>query len=395
MLLNNLTLINESNPVTISITDEKITAIERQKETLPAENFALDFTDAFAFPGLINSHDHLDFNCFSPLGRSSYNNYTEWGNHIHAAHKTEIDAVLKIPQRLRADWGMYKNLLAGVTSVVNHGAPLKIEHPLINIYQETQNLHSVQFEKNWRWQLNNPLLKNKACVIHAGEGTDTLAVNEIDELLRWNLLNKKITAVHAVAMNSSQAKKINGIVWCPESNKLLLNKHAAINLLKEHTAIVFGTDSTLTGHWNIWHHLRLARATKMLTDEELFHAITKKAAALWGMNNGELKPGTDADIVIAKKNNACSSWDSFYCLDPSAILMVIHKGKIRLFDQIIASQVRIQLPNLPQFSKIVIQDTIKFVQGDLPALINDIRNYNSSIHLPVAVCELHKNTINA
>src|ERR1700712_534116 len=119
MLLNNLTLINESRPVNISIADEKITEIDRQKKTTSAETAAFDFTDAFAFAGLINSHDHLDFNCFSPLGRNSYNNYTEWGNHIHAAYKTEIDAVLKIPQQLRINWGMYKNLLAGVTTVVN------------------------------------------------------------------------------------------------------------------------------------------------------------------------------------------------------------------------------------------------------------------------------------
>ena len=32
---------------------------------------------------------------------------------------------------------MYKNLLAGVTTVVNHGTRLKIENPVINIYQET------------------------------------------------------------------------------------------------------------------------------------------------------------------------------------------------------------------------------------------------------------------
>src|SRR5437868_3648299 len=80
-----------------------------------------------AFPGLINSHDHLDFNLFPPLGNRKYNNYVEWGEDIHAQNKQEIAAVLKIPQSLRTQWGVYKNLLNGITTVVNHGQQLQVD----------------------------------------------------------------------------------------------------------------------------------------------------------------------------------------------------------------------------------------------------------------------------
>ena len=57
--------------------------------------------------------------------------------------------------------------------------------------------------------------------------------------LRFNLLKRKLVGVHGVAMNPRQAKKFKGLVWCPEANRVLLNKHARIADLKTHTTLVF------------------------------------------------------------------------------------------------------------------------------------------------------------
>ena len=254
MQLNNLTPINENRPVDIAVDGEKIMTISPGSHSFQKDPFQIHFTSATVFPGLINSHDHLDFNCFSILGQRKFLNYAEWGLYIHKYFKEDIDAILKIPQNLRAEWGMYKNLLTGITTVVNHGIQLKLENPKINIYQKSQNLHSVQFEKGWIWKLNNPLLKNKDCVIHIGEGSDKQSSREIDRLIKFNIFKRKLIGVHGVAMNTSQAGKFKGLIWCPESNRVLLNRQAPIADLKNHIPLVFGTDSTLSGNWNIWHH---------------------------------------------------------------------------------------------------------------------------------------------
>ena len=60
-----------------------------------SDPFQIHFTSATVFPGLINSHDHLDFNCFSILGQRKFTNYSEWGTHIHQIYKEQIDAILK------------------------------------------------------------------------------------------------------------------------------------------------------------------------------------------------------------------------------------------------------------------------------------------------------------
>ena len=382
MLLNNVWHTGNTEPVDITVHNQKITSITKAGEGIVGEDVKIPFTNAIAFPGLINSHEHLDFNCFPVLNKRTYNNYTEWGKHIHSAYKDDINRVLKIPQELRAEWGIYKNLLAGVTTVVNHGAVLPIKNPLINIVQDTASLHSVQFQKKWKWKLNTLFQKNRLYVIHTGEGVDEQSAAEIDELLRWNLFNRKLVGVHAVAMNSAQAKKFAGIVWCPESNHVLLNRHADIAQLKRNTQLVFGTDSTLTGHWNIWQHLRLARGLQQVSDTELFSMVTNAPAKLWGMNNGELLTGKDADIVIAGTQNTRASLDDLFATNPEDILLVLHKGHIRLFDASLYAAVSNHQTDLTPFKPVMINDSVKYVEGDLPALAGAIRAYHPAISFP-------------
>src|ERR1700690_697652 len=123
MILNNLFSITREQLVDIIITEGKINSVSKHEDSL-VDNLGsqtIKFHDAIIFPGLINSHDHLDFNLFPQLGNRIYNNYIEWGEDIHLQNKKAIDSILKIPQELRIQWGIYKNLLNGITTVVNHG----------------------------------------------------------------------------------------------------------------------------------------------------------------------------------------------------------------------------------------------------------------------------------
>ncbi|TSJ43195.1 hypothetical protein FO440_03110 [Mucilaginibacter corticis] len=368
MILNNVTTINSNGPVNIQLKNGQIIPADKHA----VSELQLNFTDAIAFPGLVNWHDHLDFNLFPQLGDRVYNNYTEWGSYIHANYKDEIAAVLKVPLDLRVNWGIFKNLLCGVTTVVNHGEQLDIVNAPINV-EQCHSIHSVQFEKLWKIKLNNPFKRKVPAVIHVGEGSDKSSKNEIDQLLNWNLINKKLIGIHGVAMSPSQAKKFEALVWCPESNYFLLNKTAPANHLKKYTTILFGTDSTLTGDWNIWDHIRLARKTNMLTDAELYDSLHSGSTAGKKTNNGT--------IVVAKKEEGQSAFDSFYGTDPAAILLVVHANEIRLFDDSMLGQLKHL--NLDRYSKISVNGAHKYVQGDLPGLIKQVKSYYPAANFPV------------
>jgi cytosine/adenosine deaminase-related metal-dependent hydrolase len=352
----------------------------------PTKNeLCLIFDNALAFPGLINSHEHLDFNLFPLLGNRIYHNYMEWGADIHERNKDIIQAVLKIPQQLRAEWGIYKNLFNGVTTVVNHGQRLAVQSDLIDIYQGCQSLHSLEGEKNWKYKLNLHRGSNMAA-IHIGEGTDKAAADEVDRLIKWNIFRRKIAAIHGVAMNARQASSFAALIWCPDSNYFLLGATAPVHQLKDNTTILFGTDSTLTSDWNLWEHLRLAREQNMVSDQELFDMLTLSPAAIWGFPHlGGIAEDLQADIVIAKPPADASGWDAFYTLNPENILLVLHKGKIVMFDDELYDQlVHTDVP-LPDFWKIYLDSSCKYVRGNLPSLVENIQKYYPSAPFPMTI----------
>jgi cytosine/adenosine deaminase-related metal-dependent hydrolase len=342
-----------------------------------------NFNNALVFPGLINSHDHLDFNLFPQLGNRIYKNYLEWGTDIHFQNKKIITEILNVPKKLRVQWGIYKNLLNGITTVFNHGKQLEIGHSLIDILQDKNSLHSVQLEKNWKWKLNNPFNKKQPYVIHTGEGTDEKSYEEINTLIKWNKLHNKLIGIHGVAMDATQATTFEALIWCPNSNFFLLNATAAIDKLKHATTIMFGTDSAVSASWNIWDQLRIAKQTGLLSNEELFASLTASPAKIRGLfNKGILKKNADADIVIAEKkgNNAM---ESFYELNPEAILMIIKNGNIILFDESMLPQFLSLKISITMFNRIHINGRFKYVKGEISNLIKQIRNSSKEAVLPV------------
>lgn len=352
---------------------QDIQAIEPEPPGVKVDR--IQFKDAVALPGFINSHDHLDFNLFPLLANRIYNNYTEWARDIQTTGKKEIEAVLQIPEDTRIEWGCYKNLLNGFTTVVNHGKKLKIGNSPVAINQSCTSLHSTAFEKFWKLKLNNPLDQNRLVAMHIGEGRDEMATREIDKVKRWNYLGKKIIAVHGIAMNKKQAGGFEALVWCPASNQKLIGETAEIEELEKAITIVFGTDSTLSAGWNAWMHFRLGLGQPGVNETGILEMLTSAPAELWNLKDkGILEKNAIADIVITEQKS------DLFQNNPENMLMVIQNGKIRLFDESLANQVK-----LPNFSKLSINNRVKFIEGDMPALINKIRSYYPSIDLPVSV----------
>lgn len=373
MILYNLKIVGQTGIRHIHISNGKIKAITDNKkcfENIPGEDH-IDVENALCFPGIINSHDHLDFNLFSQLGNKIYKNYTEWGKDIHEKNKEIINEVLKVPESLRIQWGICKNLLNGVTTVVNHGKKIQVKNDLITILQP-HSLHSVAFEKKWKWKLNG-LFAGRTIVIHLGEGTDADAEKEIDEVIKWNFLKRKVIAAHGVAMSEEQAQHFKALIWCPASNYFLLGKTAPIHELRKKIKIVFGTDSTLTASWNIWEHFRLAKEKNEISDEELIKTFSANAAEAWNLSaKGKIQEGFDADIVIAR-----SGKENFFEIEPQDILSVIHGGRINLVDAVLKDKFSEEIEDA-----IEIAGRKKFVRGNLSVLVNEIRRFYPAAPIP-------------
>src|SRR5579863_6775727 len=106
MILQRVNIIGKNDLSDIYINPAVIKNIYPTDEKKSECRFSILFDNAIAFPGLINSHDHLDFNSFPKLANKKYTNYRQWGKDIHTNNKEEINGVLRIPQHFRVMWGM-------------------------------------------------------------------------------------------------------------------------------------------------------------------------------------------------------------------------------------------------------------------------------------------------
>jgi cytosine/adenosine deaminase-related metal-dependent hydrolase len=354
------------------------------REISPTTAFAgnpeIVFDDSLAFPGLINSHDHLEFDCYDRLDGGPYPNYIEWGAAIHRRHSETIAAVEAAPRALRVRLGVVKNLICGVTSVAHHGRDPECPDAPIAIIGGTRVIHSPRLDR-----LRGMLVPDRrAVVVHIGEGVDKDSEREIDTFLRWNVWRKTLIGVHAIAMRPNQAERFAAIVWCPLSNEFLFGRTAPISRLKQHTVILFGTDSTLTATWNIWDHLRRARELGELTDDELIATLTTNAARSWNLpNQGRIIPGSTADIVVARKRRD-DQIEAFFAIDPEDILLVLKDGAIVLLD----ASLRAQLPDDATFFRATVNGVEKLAIEDYTQLAASLRAVLPSIPVPIASTDL-------
>lgn len=380
MILKNLHIVGRNNSIQdITVRGENI---ERIGSSYSNNENAIDLKGCIAFPGLINSHDHLEFNLYPRLGHKIYNDYVEWGNDIHLKDKDIIDLIESVHIDLRMKYGVIKNLISGVTAVAHHGSGNSVlnNSPLAIINNGTC-IHSVKLGGKWKVKINLP--KNREpYIIHIGEGTNSGSSEEINELIRWNLFNRKLIGIHGIAMTEEQSKKFAALIWCPDSNLFLFGKTADITLLKYFTNILFGTDSTLTADWNIFENLRVARNLNLLSDEELFFSVTQIAAQVWGMKDyGRISEGYKADIVISRQNSE-NIYDSFYNTNPRDILLILKKGKIILFDHSLKDALSDEIIQ-NNFEEIKVNGKVKLTEYHITETLIGLKKFNLS--LPVGM----------
>ncbi len=292
----------------------------------------------------------------------------------------EIARVESLPWSLRFRWGALKNLLCGVTTVAHHGAGVSAlpgSLSPVNLVVGTA-VHSVRLDPHWRRHVLSPTAQ-APLVFHLGEGVNDESRREIEAVIRWNLWRRRIVAVHGIAMTEDQAPRFDAVVWCPVSNELLFGATANVAALKRKTRILFGTDSTLTGGWNIWQHLRRAREIGGLDDRELFDAVTTAAARTWGDAGGQLDAGHRADLVVARMKHP-GAWDSFYAIDPEDLLLVIGAGRVLVADDTVENVAQLGLPYA-----IRLGSSIKRVAEDLSPMLKEIQGRGLLANLPLGL----------
>lgn len=262
---------------------------------------ALRVADGMLHPGLINAHDHLHRNHYGRLGHPLYEDAYEWGRDIHHRCAESIARGRAVPRRDALLRGAWKNLRAGVTTVVHHdawedafddGFPLRVVR--------IASAHSLRFDR-----VVPVATAGVPFAIHLAEGVNVAAAEEVRELDAMGLVTADLLAVHAVGVDARGIQRLRAagaaVVWCPSSNRFLFGRTAPAELLAPGIDVLLGSDSLLTAEGSLLRELRVARNLGLLTHARLSDAVGATAARRLHLAPPSLAIGARADVIVLRR----------------------------------------------------------------------------------------------
>src|SRR5215467_6189740 len=265
----------------------------------------VDLDGYLVLPGLINAHDHLEFNLFPRLGNGPYPNSEAWAHDIYDPNRPLLREHLSIPKTVRLWWGGIKNLLSGVTTVCHHNPyepdVFGREFP-VRVLRQYGWAHSLAFEKDIRGRLAETP-EGAPFIVHLGEGTDEQSRSEIFVLDRMGALGPPTVIVHGVALtpdgHALRRRRGAALVWCPTSNRFTLGTTLDARSICREENLALGSDSALTSQGGLLDEIRAAHRDEKVPATAVYSMVTSSAASLLrlGCGEGGIHAGAVADLT--------------------------------------------------------------------------------------------------
>lgn len=305
-----------------------------------------------ALPGLINAHDHLSLNLLPRLGEPPYTNFYRWAEDIYHPDSPQLQQAQTVDLRDRWWLSAYRNLLAGVTTVVHHDPfpwHLRWRRFPLRILRRYGWAHSLGYGGDVATAKRRS--RGRPFILHAAEGIDETAGVEIDRLDELGVLGPSTVLVHGMALSAAQIDRLaatrTGLVWCPASNLWLYGKTAPIAELIDRVPVALGTDSTLSGSAHLLDELRCAATTGLAAPRQLVAMVTTAAARIFRLHDGRgtLEPGAPADLVLLRDRGADAA-DTLLASRPADVELVVVAGRPRLASPRMAAALGLGKPNL-------------------------------------------------
>ena len=283
---------------------------------------------SYIYPGLINTHDHLQGNYRPPVGPKPgvyYLTWLPWDNDLKASDTFKERS--RLTREDLYELSGYKCLFSGVTTVNDHfpqkfNAKILPTLPIRAILNYGIAHESSSYDLKWGEGVeieHERSVKNSwPFITHLAEGFDDESMNGVKHLEDIKILDRHCLLIHCIGFSDEDIKKVAkagaSVSWCGFSNKFMFNVTCKIRkFIEAGINVTIGTDSSATGSANLLEEMRYDRELyramygEDLSPEFMFRMVTINAAKAFWMQDriGSLEEGKLADLLVvkAKKDN--------------------------------------------------------------------------------------------
>jgi cytosine/adenosine deaminase-related metal-dependent hydrolase len=301
--------------------------VRGEKISAPGSGCIIDLQkSSCVYPGLINTHDHLQGNyrpAVGPKPGEFYPTWLPWDNDLKASETFKERSKLSKTDLYQLSG--YKCLFSGVTTVNDHfpqklNAALLPTLPIRAILEYGLAHEASSYDLKWgdgiEIEYKKALTNNWPFITHLSEGFDEEAMNGVSYLESLNLLDSHCLLVHCIGFSDEDIQKVAragaSVSWCGFSNMFMFNVTCKVRkMLNAGVNVTIGTDSSATGSANLLEEIRYDRELyRSLYGEDLpaktiFQMVTANAAkAFWIQDRtGVLEEGKLADLLVIKARN--------------------------------------------------------------------------------------------
>lgn len=361
----------ESTRASIRIVDGWVTHFLREQPSTPAAGSfctEIDLQGFLVMPGLVNAHDHLQFALHPRLGDPPYRNYIEWGEDIHQKFPEVIARHRSVPKEVRLWWGGIRNLLCGVTTVCHHNElwpELRRQDFPIRVVQRYGWAHSLALG-GALYQARSATPEGCAFIMHASEGVDEQAREEIFSLDQLGLLDNNTVLVHGLALDEAGVALIRqrgvSLIICPSSNKFLYEKLPDMDLLGAIENVALGNDSPLTAVGNLLDEVRYAIRYCGIPPDRAYRMVTTAPTSILRLGDAggsQIENGI-RDLIAVRDTNQEPA-DTLRTLSMADVELVLLGGRVQLASESILE--RLPAPMKRGLEPLWIDGIVRWLRG--------------------------------